>query len=160
MRFKLDVMRQKIDSDNNALVALDPDTLRPLHGDLENVVTIDEPFKKDLDLYMATLDWNIGWANLTSASAYSHATTDQRQDATFLVGDFPLLLGLPPGLSYFDLGLGLDKFTQELRLTSTAAQGRFAGYVWHRAPEKLPTAAYRDRTLVRLVGVAGGDEFG
>jgi len=124
VRFKLDLMRQQIDSDNNALVALDPGTLRPLHGDLVNEVSVDEPFKKDLDLYMATLDWNVGWGTLTSASAYSDATTDQRQDATVLVGSIPLAIGLPPGLAYFDLSLGLSKFTQELRLTSNA-KGRY-----------------------------------
>lgn len=124
VRFKLDVMRQEIDSDNNATVALAPGTLRPLNGDLENVVAVDEPFLKQIDLYMATLEWDMGGARLTSASSYSDTTTDQRQDATFLVGEFPLLLGLPPGLSFFDLGLDLEKFTQELRLTSTGT-GRF-----------------------------------
>jgi len=124
LRFKLDLMRQKIDSDNNSLVALDPDTLKPLYGDLQNAVAVDEPFTKDIDLYTATVDWDIGWGTFTSSSAYSDANTDQRQDATFLLGDFPLLLGLPPGVSYFDLGLNLYKFTQELRLTS-AAKGRF-----------------------------------
>src|SRR5262249_26315076 len=75
-------------------------------------------------LFMATLDWDLGWGTLTSATAYSDATTDQRQDATILVGALPLLVGLPPGKAFFDLGLGLDKVTQELRLTSTA-KGRY-----------------------------------
>lgn len=129
VRFKLDVMRQKIDSDNNALVALDPGTLKPLHGDLVNEVFIDEPFKKNLDLYMATLDWNLGWCALTSASAYSDAKTDQRQDATVLVGYLPLLIGQPPGQAYFDLGLDLEKLTQELRLTSLTSNGK-GRYDW------------------------------
>lgn len=124
VRFKLDLMRQQIDSDNNALVALDPGTLKPLHGDLVNEVFVAEPFEKDLDLFMATLDWSLGWGTLTSASAYSDAKTDQRQDATVLVGDLPLLVGRPPGQAYFDLGLDLEKLTQELRLTSTG-KGRY-----------------------------------
>lgn len=134
VHFKLDLMRQTIDSDNNALVALDPGTLKPLHGDLVNEVFVDEPFKKDLDLFMATLDWDLGWGTLTSATAYSDATTDQRQDATILVGALPLLIGRPPGQAFFDLGIGLDKVTQELRFTSTA-KGRydwqFGGFYSH-----------------------------
>ena len=124
VRFKLDLMRQELDSDDNALVALDPGTLQPLHGDLVNEVFVAEPFEKDLDLFMATLDWSLGWGTLTSASAYSDAATAQRQDATVLVGSIPLAVGLPPGLAYFDLSLGLSKFTQELRLTSNA-KGRY-----------------------------------
>ena len=122
--FQLDVMKQTIDSENNAFVALEHGTLRPLDGEHENVVAVDEPFEKDLDLYMATLDWDLGWGELTFASGYSDAATDQRQDATFLVGEFPLILGQPPGISFFDLNLDLEKFTQEVRLTS-AAGGRF-----------------------------------
>ena len=44
-------MRQTIDSDNNALVALDPDTQEPLFGDLTNSVFVNEPFNKDVDYY-------------------------------------------------------------------------------------------------------------
>ena len=66
-------------------------------------------------------EWKAGIDFLTRVG---HITTDQRQDATALVGALPLLVGLPPGKAFFDLGLGLDKVTQELRLTSTA-KGRY-----------------------------------
>jgi outer membrane receptor protein involved in Fe transport len=120
VRFQLDVMRQEIDSDNNAAVALAPGTLRPLTGDLENDVAVDSPFRKEIDVYLATLDLDLGWAALTSATGYSETATRQRQDATFLLRE---LLG-PSGISFFDLGLDLEKLTQELRLTSTTG-GRF-----------------------------------
>lgn len=150
VRFKLDVMRQSIDSDNNAFVALNPATLKPLNGDLESVVAVDEPFEKDVDLYTATLDWDLGWATFTSASAYSDVTTDQRQDATYLVGAFPLIFGFPAGTSFFDLGLDLEKFTQEFRLTS-ASTGRFEWQVG---------AFYSDESadnsqVIRLFGADG-----
>jgi outer membrane receptor protein involved in Fe transport len=48
------------------------------------------------------------------------STTRQRSDATFLLGGLPALLGLPNGISFFDLGLDFTKITQEFRLTSTA----------------------------------------
>ena len=43
------------------------------------------------------------------------------------MADFPLLVPppfgpLPPGISFFDLGLDVKKFTQELRLTSTGSE--------------------------------------
>lgn len=114
----LAVMRQSIDSDNNATVALDPETLEPLFGDLENGLFVDEPFSNEIDFFSATLDWDLGWADFTSATGYSDTTTEQRQDATLIFGPLLPLLGAPEGISGFDLGLDLSKFTQEFRLTS------------------------------------------
>lgn len=114
----LAAMRQSIDSDNNANVALDPETLEPLFGDLENGLFLDEPFNNEIDVFSATLDWDLGWAAFTSATGYSETTTEQRQDATLTFGPLLPLLGAPEGISAFDLGLDLDKLTQEFRLTS------------------------------------------
>ena len=50
-------MQQKIDSDNNAAIALDPVTFKPVAG-LSNYIYVDEPFKKDLDYY--SLDGQLG----------------------------------------------------------------------------------------------------
>jgi iron complex outermembrane receptor protein len=121
---ELSAMRQNIDSDDNALVALDPATLRPLFGDLTNITNLAEPFSKDIDFFAATLDWDLGWADFVSASSYSKVATDQRSDGTFVFGELPMLFGLPAGIAYLDLGLDLEKFTQELRLSSKAS-GRF-----------------------------------
>ena len=112
---------QRIDSDNNAVVRLDPVTQNPVFGDLKNQVDVDEPFKKEIGLISLTVDWDLGWATITSASAYSDITTDQRSDVTQSYGQVPLLFGAgPAGLSGFDAGLTLQKFSQELRLTSKA----------------------------------------
>lgn len=122
--FSLDLvaMRQTIDSDNNALVALDPETHKPLFGDLTNSVWVDEPFNKDVDYYSATVNWDMGWADFVSATGYSETNSTIRQDTTVQFGEVAnLLLGLPePGASNFDIGLDLDKFTQEFRLVSKA----------------------------------------
>ncbi|QSX73964.1 TonB-dependent receptor [Lysobacter arenosi] len=116
----LTAMRQTVDSDNNAQVALDPESLKPLFGDLTNNVFVDEPFYKDVDFYSATVNWNLGWADFVSATGYSESRSNQRQDSTIQFGGVAdLLLGLPePGSSSFDIGLDLDKFTQEFRLVS------------------------------------------
>ena len=118
----LTAMRQTIDADNNALVALDPVTEKPLYGDLTNSVYVDEPFSKDVDFYSATINWDVGWGNFISATGYSDTTTRQRQDSTLIYGEFAnMVLGLPaPGSSYFDIDLDLTKFTQEFRLASKA----------------------------------------
>jgi outer membrane receptor protein involved in Fe transport len=112
-------MKQWIDSDNNASVALDPTTLRPLGSEFGNDLSVDEPFSKDIDYIAATLNWDLGFADFTSATGYSEVATRQQQDATFALGGFTALVGLPPGLSWFNLGLDFRKITQELRLTST-----------------------------------------
>jgi len=120
---QLTAMRQSIDSDNNAIAALTV-AQRPLSRDLQNVLFVDEPFEKDIDFYSATLKWDLGWADFIAASGYSDVTTDQRADATAAVGELPPLFGLPPGIAFFQLGLDLQKFTQEVRLTSKT-EGRF-----------------------------------
>ncbi|MBA3962695.1 MAG: TonB-dependent receptor [Chthoniobacterales bacterium] len=118
---RLSAFGQRIESDNNAIVALDPVTERPLYGDLKNRVDVNEPFKKDIGLIALTVDWDLGWATITSASSYADTTTNARLDVTQSFGQYPLLVGAgPAGLSGFDLGLNLKKFTQELRLTSSA----------------------------------------
>jgi len=118
--FSLTAMSQDIDTDNNAIVALDPEDLEPLYGDLVNSVFVDEPFSKELDFYSATFDWDLGWGDFVSATGYTETRTRQRQDGTLIYGEFAnIALGLPePGSSAFDVGLDLDKFTQEFRLVS------------------------------------------
>src|SRR4249919_1532362 len=122
--FSLDLvaMRQTIDSDNNAQVALDPVSQEPQFGDLTNSVWVDEPFTKDVDYYSATLNWNLGWADFVSATGYSESSSLFRQDATVQFGQVAnLLLRQPaPGAAKFDINLDMDKFTQEFRLVSKA----------------------------------------
>ncbi len=118
----LSAMRQTIDSDNNAHSALDPTTQEPLYGDLVNSIYVGEKFTKDVDYFSATVNWDMGWADFVSATGYSDSSSVQRQDSTLIYGEFAnLALGLPaPGSSYFDIGLELEKFTQEFRLVSKA----------------------------------------
>lgn len=117
---KLSALRQTIDSDNNGVVSLDPLTGKPIDGDLTHRVYVDQRFTKEVGHYAATLDWDLGWADFTSATGYSDTQTFRRQDVTVQYGSFTnLALGLPdPGSSYFDAGLDLQKLTQEFRLTS------------------------------------------
>lgn len=125
IRLRFTALGQRIESDNNATVLLNPKTLDPLFGDLTNEIFVNEPYTKNVGLVAATLNLNFGWADLTSATAYLNTRTDQRLDVTLNLVDLPALLGfLNPEISGEDLKLGLDKFTQELRLTSKQ-DGRF-----------------------------------
>lgn len=124
---KINGLWQRLDSDDNASMALALAGVDPVRAsrnlpDLTTSVPTAEPFNKDVDYYSATLNWNVGWADFTSASSYSSTHTYQQQDASITYGSlFPLLTGgaVPVGLSSFNITLDLDKFTQEFRLAST-----------------------------------------
>src|SRR5438094_3834076 len=131
IRLRFTALGQRIESDNNATVPLNPKNLDPLFGDLTNQIFVNEPYTKNVGLVAATLNLNFGWADLTSATAYLNTRTDQRLDVTLNLVDFPAFLAsLIPGfvarpeIAGEDLKLNLDKFTQELRLTSKQG-GRF-----------------------------------
>lgn len=115
---KLSGLWQKIDSDDNANVTEDLATGERIGDGLSNNNFIDEPFRKTLQYYSATLDYDVGFATLTSASSYSHSKVLQVQDASRVFGVLFPLFGAPAGLSPFELRLKLDKYTQEFRLTS------------------------------------------
>jgi len=82
---------QRIDSQNDAtvtltLTGLDPPTGTPSYGELTSFHPLPQPFTQDIDHYSATLEWDLGWAKLLSASGYSHTHTHHLQDGTFLFG--------------------------------------------------------------------------
>ena len=115
---RLIALGQRIEADNNSNVFLDLHE-HEVFGDLKNQVFVDEPFEKTIGVIAATIDLNFDWATITSATGYSNTKTDQRVDATTTYGMAPALLGIPvSALAPFDLTLDLDKFTQELRITS------------------------------------------
>jgi iron complex outermembrane receptor protein len=125
VRLRFTALGQRIESDNNANVPLNPKSLDPLFGDLTNEIFVNEPYTKNVGLVAATLNLNFGWADLTSATAYLNTRADQRLDTTLNLVDFPPLLGFSMAeISGEDLKVNLDKFTQEIRLTSKP-DGRF-----------------------------------
>src|SRR6478672_1598004 len=113
-------MQQKVDSDNNAAIALDPVTMKPVAG-LSNYIWVDEPFKKDLDYYALAVNWDVGFADFVSATSYSKTNTDFTQDVTVLYGGLLAGAGLP-GSSYLHQTLDMNQFTQEFRLQSKTGE--------------------------------------
>ncbi|MGN7727235.1 TonB-dependent receptor [Luteimonas sp. 22616] len=120
------VMRQEVDSDNNGTIALDPDTRRPIAG-LANVIHVDEPFRKDVDHYSLTIDKDLGFADVISATSYADTHTATRGDLSLSYGEYPLAFQamdptLEAGSVYMDNVLDLTQFTQEFRLQSKSGQ--------------------------------------
>jgi outer membrane receptor protein involved in Fe transport len=103
---------------------------------------VDEPFEQKFRLYSATLDYDFGWANLTSISGYQEVTTDTIIDFS----DFASAYGPFSGIGNRSL-TDTSKFTQEVRLTS-AAGGTFewvlGGFYTDEETESFGTYVLRD----------------
>jgi iron complex outermembrane recepter protein len=122
----LSVLQQRVNADNRGGTALDPDTLEPLFGEHVDRTWQSQPFSKELTLTSLSLDWDLGWADLVSATGWSQTDTMYQIDSTIQFGEVAnLLLGLPePGSSFVRYEFDLDKVTQEFRLSSKSG-GRF-----------------------------------
>ncbi len=87
-----------------------------LYPDLTEDRAFLQPFKKNIDLYSATVKWNPGTMEFVSATAWSETHTHYVLDTT------PIYSGLSGHTSTYDRQLYLGKFSEELRLLSP--QGR------------------------------------
>lgn len=116
---KVSALHQSVNAHGQGTILLDPITQKPLYGSQKTSLALDQPFRKQVNFYSATLNWNLHWADFTSATSYSSTATHQVEDDSVTYGPlFPLLGDYPTGLSAFDLDLGLKKVTQEFRLAS------------------------------------------
>lgn len=122
----LALLHQRIRSNDRANVALDPETYDPLFGEFTGQTWQPQPFSKDLTLASLSLDWDLGWADVVSATGWSETDTLDQFDSTVQFGEVAnVLLGLPePGSSFARYGFDLDKLTQEFRISSKSG-GRF-----------------------------------
>jgi len=133
-------MFQDIDSDNSNIFEADPDTLKPLYGDL--VVSRYHPETTDSKyrIYSATIDWDAGPVTLQSVTSYSEFSETFQDDVSTV--PYPILVAPPdvvvvmplttaltfifadpvtaqPGLSAIvNQVTATNKFTQEFRLVS------------------------------------------
>lgn len=125
-RLRIGWLWQEVDSDGDAtatltLTGLDPPTGVASLGELTSFHPARDPFEKDIDHYSATLEWDLGGAQFTSASGYSTTRTRGVEDMSFLFGPlYPSLTdgAVAEGLAPLDIHLDLRKWTQELRLAS------------------------------------------
>ena len=144
-----------------------PNQLQLTNGDYQQQRFTNEPSTFKYRIYSGTLDWNVGFGNLTSITSYG--TTDQNAqiDATSV----PQYLGIPAAGTYGDLATSLiplippplpsgatatagvreiadvniKKFTQEVRLASSTGQalewqvGAFYTHESSNLDQTLPT---------------------
>ncbi|MEO7240510.1 MAG: TonB-dependent receptor [Sphingomicrobium sp.] len=137
---RLTAFAQNLNSSGSGQYEVDPDTFKPLYGGLVQSIYQREPTKVKYRVYSATADWDLGFANVLSSTAYSTFSEKLERDLTFSLGGLINLLanlgpdvgllGLPPSFIIADpavtrpLGVHLfqqtatDKFTQEVRLSS------------------------------------------
>jgi len=88
------------------------------YGRLTENEAFQQPFDARLQLFSATVDWALGFANFVSATSWSRLTSSQMNNQTQEFGNVNELAGIPPGLDYELNELSLKKVTQEFRLTS------------------------------------------
>ena len=103
-------------------VDLDPDTFDPAYGKLQQSRVLSQPNDIDYRIYNGTIDYDFGSIGLVSSTSYG--TLDQTavvdassQYGALLSGFF----GVPLGAAV-DQGMTQRRFTQEVRLASTAKQ--------------------------------------
>nr|WP_232114021.1 TonB-dependent receptor [Luteimonas sp. XNQY3] len=120
------VLHQRIKADDRAVVALEPGTYAPLGEAFEGRNWQRQPFSKELTLTSLSVAWDLGWADLASATGWSETRTLDQIDTTVQFGEVAdLLLEFPePGSSNVRYSFDLDKITQEFRFSSKTG-GRF-----------------------------------
>jgi outer membrane receptor protein involved in Fe transport len=121
---RFSALYQNVNSDDNAQIIEDYATGVRLGDGYATNNFLHEPFTNKFEYYTGTLDYDFGFATLTSATSYSRTKTRQTIDASRVYGTlFPLLTGgaVAAGVSPFSLSLDLDKVTEEVRLTSPSS---------------------------------------
>ena len=104
---------QDIKNDASSSVDSDFETGATLNGSLTQSQFVPEAADISYDVYNLTMTWDLGFADLTSATSYAESEQAFRQDITMLLG------GLGAGLeSYIEQTTGFDRITQEFRLAS------------------------------------------
>jgi outer membrane receptor protein involved in Fe transport len=98
----------------------------PWHGEYQTGEVDLNPSEFDASLVGLTVDYDFGFATLTSVTSTQELQFVQSQDLTAAfapVVDFFLYDSVPTTTSVIFVGdLGFDKLTQELRLTSTSSE--------------------------------------
>jgi outer membrane receptor protein involved in Fe transport len=118
---RLTAILQNISSTASSTVESDAETLEPLYSALSQSQFVPEFTDVDYRLYNATLDFDLGFATLTSATSYSEFESPFRADFTTQFS--PLLTPLiGPNEFLNEQVTQYDKVTQELRLASPASE--------------------------------------
>ncbi len=122
LSLRLSGIWQTINADGDANVIEDVGTAQRIGNGLSNWNYLDETFRKKMQYYASTIDYDLDFATLTSATTYSRTKTRKISDVSRLYGVLFPFFGAPEaGLSPLLLDLDLKKWTQEVRLTSPSS---------------------------------------
>jgi outer membrane receptor protein involved in Fe transport len=147
IKVTLDALYQKVASDDNAVVTLDPAGQHTEFGDLTSDLPMSQPFMQRTAFFKGTLSWDLPFATLTSVSSYGSTRNLVVQDASpIFVTFFPAYTG-DAGYAPQTVDLHLHKFTQEIRLTS-----KTGGVIEWMLGGFLTTEQMRNDQLVRALG--------
>jgi outer membrane receptor protein involved in Fe transport len=115
---RLSAFVQEIDNDASSMVDSDPMTGETLYGGLTQSQFVPETAAIGYRVYNATAIWDLGFADLTSST--SHGTLDQdfRVDFTTLLSPTLEFFFEIPNEAYNQQTTRVERFTQELRLSS------------------------------------------
>ena len=120
---RVTALAQNLAAAGSATVALDPDTLQPVYGDLQqrNATLGGDVFEGRYRLYNVTFNTDFGWAKLMSSSSYGTLDAVTNTDATPLLYLGPQANGQPYG-TLEQATIPQTKATQEFRLSSPKSQ--------------------------------------
>ncbi|MEO8779858.1 MAG: TonB-dependent receptor [Rhodanobacter sp.] len=119
VKLKVSALHQSVNADDNGVITLDLNTQQPIYGEQKTGALLAQPFRKQVNFYSATLNWDLHWADFTSATSYSTSNLGATLDYSPTFGAaFPLLGNFPAGLASYESSHDLKKVTQEFRLAS------------------------------------------
>jgi outer membrane receptor protein involved in Fe transport len=115
---RLSAVAQNIEVDSSSVVESDPETLATLHGRQSSSQFVPQFHDVNYRVYNATLNWNMGWAALTSSTSAARQKQTYRDDATYNLSALIASIFETPNELYLAQNTNLKKFTQEVRLSS------------------------------------------
>jgi len=116
---RLTAFLQDIRADAPSVVLSDPNTLQTRFGRQTAAQFVANFTDIDYRVYNGTLNYDLGFATLTSSSSYSTQKQRSRADLTFnLSGLVRAALGAPANEFFLGQRTNTRRFTQEVRLTS------------------------------------------
>ena len=108
-------------------VDINPVTLQPAEGDLQQNRIINQPSSFQYKNYNATINWDAGPFSILSTTSYGILNSDAITDDTtgqlapgLTLEAYLGLIGFPNTGGYLDNLVDLNKFTQEVRISSPA----------------------------------------
>lgn len=117
LQVQANVILQDISADDQTVITTNGPTLQPLYGPQTSFSNFPEPFSQQIRSYSLHVNWDLGFANLTSTSGWSSLDTSLQEDFTVPYG--ASVPNNPDALSLLFIDTHVSKFVQEARLASS-----------------------------------------